>query len=243
MNGKTMKGIVASLAGMLVMACSGCGGGGGGSSPSTATTPAPASAPAPASTPAVKKTITLEGQGDSTMWGAVGMMLYTMGQDLGIPYVNDGIGFATIRDSLTAPNIRYSTTFDERIAKGDIILENYGINDVRNYDVASFANDLRTWVNRVRAAGKVPVIEQPNPICLDFQPGAIAGVAANAQAAREVANEMNVLLIDQFDWISAMPNWQSKLADCVHPTIEMYQMKGHHEADILRPLVEAMQKQ
>ena len=249
MNGTIMKGIVASLAGMLVMACSGCGGGGGGGGGSDS---------APAGIQSAQKPVIVWAEGDSTMYGlskdqngspfqsssAPPVILQqalrqTLGSDAVI-VINNGVPSASAQDSLSGTPPYYSQPFDIRLAHSDaqlrVVIENYAINDMQKRTPSQFYDDLSLWIQRVRAAGKTPVLEEPNPIT---RPG-LPDPAPYAAVVRKIGSDTGVPVVEQYDYILSLPNWQSMLVDGVHPTDELYKIKAQREADVLVHVMQPM---
>lgn len=240
MNGKIMKGIAAAFAGMLVMACSGCGGGGSGGS----------AAPVVA---AASKPVMIDAEGDSTIYGyevVNGAVVRTPNPppvieqaDLqatlgaGITIQNNGVVGAKAIDSLSGGNAYYALPLSQRLAvnPAQIVMSNYAINDhTRTPD--QYAQDITDWITTVRAAGKTPVLEEPNPICVSVAPQ----LDTLVDVLRIVAKQQNVVLIAQYDYIKTL-DWQPMLADCVHPNDALYKIKADRAAAVLAPLVKSLQ--
>lgn len=247
MNGKMMKGILASLAGMLVMACSGCGGGGGGSGASPVIT---------APVAAITKPVIIDMEGDSLIWGysyttpagfvqspnnppaVVQMLLQTA---LGPTFTtqNNAISGENVQDSLAGTG-GYKIPFATRLATNpaNIVLADYSLNDSVLLTQDQYRSGLVVWIAAVRAAGKTPVLEEPNPVCSAMYPNA----AQYRNILVATAAAQNVLLITQWDYVAALPNWQSTLQpDCIHPTDQLYALKAKREADQLQALVKSLQ--
>lgn len=239
------KGITASLLGLLVMACAACGGGGGGGS-----SPSPQAQTAQASKP-----VLIDAEGDSTMFGyeagiateptpnnapAVlqGLMQGRFGNTVTV--VDSGSNGATVDMSLKG-YAAYTAPFQQRLAAipAQIVLSNYGINDARLRTTAQYQDDLASWIGIVRAAGKTPVLEEPNPVCdPDY-----ANLDAYVGIMRNVAQQQGVLLITQYDYIKSLPNWQGMLTDCKHPNDALYAVKAQREYSALAPLVSSLEAQ
>lgn len=238
------RGIIASLFGMFVMACSGCGGGGGGGTPTTSAT---SSAPAPIPT---LKPVVIGAEGDSTMAGgtsgtapvaqpAPAEMQRQLRVMLGdqITVENNAVAGSTTRNDLdgTAPD---AVPLAKKLQTdpAQIVLANFAINDAYHKRTTDqYGADLTEWVATVRAAGKTPILEEPNPVCwtaINLDP--------YVAMMRIVAQQQRVMLIEQYDYIRSLPNWQSMELDCVHPTQELYTIKGDRQAQQIAPLVQAM---
>jgi lysophospholipase L1-like esterase len=235
-----MRGTVAALA--VTGTLFGCGGGGGG----------PEGSGAPVQT--VKKTVVIDAEGDSLIWGYVGTQNGVLIQSVNNPPVvlqatlqanisgnvivnNKAVPGATAADSLTgAPN--YGTPFATRLSKSNaqIVLADYMMNDSRLMTTDAYRANLISWIDTVRQAGKTPVLEEANPSC--------AANHTNLPDYRaimvDVANQKGVFLIKQYDYVSSLPNWQSMLVDCVHPNDTLYKIKAENEAAQIRQLVSSM---
>lgn len=123
-------------------------------------------------------------------------------------------------------------------SRAQIVIFNFAIND-SNFRIGETRQEYRDALNALitgaRANGKVPVLEEPNPICRSQQDSDNLGDwVANM---RDVAATAGVTLISQYDAIKAMPNWQAMLADCVHPTEALYRIKGERQAEVIGTLL------
>jgi hypothetical protein len=101
------------------------------------------------------------------------------------------------------------------------------INDYRQY--------LAAWVVAVRAAGKVPVLEESGPVCDGDHPQ----LAAYVQAMDDAAAQFNVPLITQHAYINGLPNWQSHMASCLYPDAYLLQLKAKREQAVIASLIKA----
>lgn len=241
------KGLCVSVLGMLVMACSGCGGGGGGSSP----VPVTLAAPAPI------KTVLVDAEGDSTMCGfritnGVGTCLYnvsppTVMQGLlqkqfgpTVTVENNGVPGTTITQNLNGSLYNGVSTapLATRLSSdsAQIVIENFGINDYAKSTLDIFRRDLNTWITTVQAMGKIPVLEEPNPL------GYPNNLSVFVAVIDEVAQERNVALIQQYAYIMTLPNWQGMLTDGVHPGDQLYAIKAQREYNVIAPIVASLQK-
>jgi lysophospholipase L1-like esterase len=227
-----------------------CGGGGGEGKPAVAQqTTAPVPASAPASTPS----IIIDAEGDSLIWGVEtinGVQVQTknsapvvlqadlqsqLGSGISIRVDNRAMPGSTTEDSLYGVMPYYAQPFATRINSlpGQIVLADYAVNDSRMRTTDEYNTDLTQWVAAVRAAGKIPVLEEPNPVCDPTVPNLDAYVSI----MRTVAQTRNVPLIEQYDYIKSLTNWQSMLTDCVHPNDALYAIKAQREAWALAPVV------
>lgn len=244
------------VAGSFVLAA--CGGGGGSESPST-----PATVVRPA--PAVQKSVIINVQGDSTIWGVTYQngaytrasptvvesmhddLVAAMGPDYLIAAYNYGVINSTLCED-TNGNGLFGSTLASRLASDPsrIVIENFGLNDGNPANPGfvsptQFQQCLEAFVDTVRAAGKTPVLEQPNPPSLTQSPGMQEGVANIASVVTAVGQEKGVTVVDQYDYIRTLPGWSDMLSDGVHPTQALYAIKAQREAEVLAQVVTALQ--
>lgn len=237
-----MKGICATILGAFVVACSGCGGGGGESNSSTAQASA---------APAIKAVV-IDAEGDSTMFGAQ----YISGTQIQSPNAPPTVNQAALRASLgqqiTVENNGFpggtihanlyggnKSTLAARLHDDQcqIVVGNFAINDAYTTDAGSYRTDLLQWIATVRSFGKTPVLEEPNPVAASGYEKLDSFVAVIS----DVGQQQGVLVIHQYGYIKSLPNWQSMLLDGVHPTDQLYAIKGNREAVQLQSLVKSMQ--
>ena len=259
---KMIRGILASLFGALMVSCGGCGGGGGGgSSDSAAKSP---SAPAPA------KAINIDAEGDSTMAGVQNFVGTFAGAsysftengptavlqaelrstfDNTVTVENRGVGGSSVCQRIIGDPARYKETLAVSLAsdKAQIVIGNWAINDADSHmseSPSQYQQCLEQFVDIVRASGKTPVLEEPNPVLgavyYPAEPGAYDSLPNYVAIMNAVAQEKGVLLIQQYNFIQSLPNWKSMLTDGVHPTDALYKIKADREASALTPLVKSM---
>ncbi|WP_322055186.1 SGNH/GDSL hydrolase family protein [Paraburkholderia bannensis] len=232
------KGIAASIFGVAVATLIGYGG-----------------ESASAAEVATTKPVLIDMEGDSLIWGYTGMsngvpvqspnnpprvVQATLQNSLGstVTTQNNAVSGTTVSNSLKGQG--YPGLFAARLASNDaqIVLSNYATNDSVNTSVESYTADMEQWVRDVKAAGKTPVLEEPNPSCAAKH----ATLWQYRDAMVTIAKREGVLLIKQYDYILSMPNWQSMLRpDCTHPTDALYLIKAQRTAQQLLPLVKTMQ--
>ncbi|WP_321968828.1 SGNH/GDSL hydrolase family protein [Paraburkholderia tropica] len=224
---------------------SACGGGGGGDAPAVAqASSAPNATPAP---------VVVDAEGDSTMYGneypngattpvrsaspapEVAAQTLQSTYQLTVTVENNGSPGTTVAQNLAghvlAPLAARLATDSSRI-----VIENFAINDCTVETVQQFHDDLTQWVNVVRSMGKIPVLEEPNPVTragFDALPSFVAMV-------NQVGTEQNVTVIQQYAYIQSLPSWQAMLTDGVHPNDALYAIKGQREAAILAPLINGL---
>jgi len=232
----------ASAAAVLAL-LAGCGGGAAPSAPAAATQAATAP-----STSAIGPAIAIDAEGDSTMYG-----LETVGGEfVQSAHPVPALVQAQLR-SLFGPNVtinangspganldmamngtgNYATPLSARLAlsRARIVIANFGINDAY-LPVDAYRANLVRFVDVVRASGKLPVLEEPNPVCVGHETlDALVGIL------NDVVRAKNVPLVKQYDAIKALPGWQSMLTDCVHPNDALYAFKAAREADVLAQVI------
>jgi acyl-CoA thioesterase-1 len=204
----------------------------------------PASVPAATSSPAPY--ILIDAEGDSTMHGYQwinGAPYHTQNcepcvlQRLlwaifpgGVGTENNGVDGTTV---LMWQAIHTPYTTD----KSKIVIGNWGINDAWQ-GVSSpdqYQSQLVEFVTEVRAAGQIPVLEEPNPTTQGDN------LAEYVEKMDYVALQMNVPLVQQYNYILSLPNWVSMLTDGIHPGDALYAIKAQREFDVISPIVKSMQ--
>jgi hypothetical protein len=107
----------------------------------------------------------------------------------------------------------------------------FGANLTVNPNGSSGANLIR-FVDTVRASGKLPVLEEPNPVCVGHEAlDQLVGIL------NTVAGDKAVPLVKQYEAIKALPGWRSMLTDCVHPNDALYAFKAGREAEALAQVI------
>jgi hypothetical protein len=128
--------------------------------------------------------------------------------------------------------------FAQRMAtsKADIELVNHAINDDLAQSLGPYTDALIAWVQDVRAAGKVAVLEEPNPVCDDNHPY----LANYVSTIDSIAVAYNVPLVTQYAYLQAIPNYCSHLSAGLYPDDYIDNIKAQREAAVLAPLVQAI---
>jgi lysophospholipase L1-like esterase len=246
---KVMRGIAASLLGVLVMACSGCGGGGGSDAPSQATKKP--SGP-----------VLIESYGDSTTEGyttgiygvnpdnqvAVLQRLLQAKYGSTVTVSNQGVGGMESSQLLNGTDGRHPTWAQQMAqSKAQIITIEFGLGDNDNFtrpdplpdrersSPQRYAQILTELVTTARAAGKQVVLIESNPSCTVYRE---QNQGYYAMQVDEVAKQLGVPVVSHYWSIVAMPNWQSLLSEgCVHPSTELYAMEAKLTFDVVSPIV------
>ncbi|WP_171985445.1 SGNH/GDSL hydrolase family protein [Burkholderia cenocepacia] len=249
-----MKGALSSLLGALVVSCSGCGGGGDGGTP-------PAAAQATA-----LRSVLIESYGDSTTQGwqvvngtgtvtpnSAPAVLQKLLQDrfgTSVIVTNNGVGSTEASQLLNGTDGVHPTWQNQMAAsKAQIVTLNFGLNDAyystaKKDGVAAespddFALTMTQLVQIARQNGKQVVIFEPNPTC---EPIRQPLMPSYVSALRQVASSQHVTITNAFDTIEAMPNWQTMLTDCLHPSDSIYQLKAQLEYQAVEPVVTALMR-
>ncbi|HEV3425080.1 MAG TPA: SGNH/GDSL hydrolase family protein [Paraburkholderia sp.] len=120
-------------------------------------------------------------------------------------------------------------------SNAQIVTINYGINEVmHNQTPEQFYEAETALVKTARALGKEPVLQTSNPM----PDGRLnARLAAMVEMTRRVAAEQHVPLVDQYAYISALPDWRSLMSDGAHPKPELYRLKAAQDYRVIGPLV------
>lgn len=216
------------------VALGGCGGAGGSATP-TQPSAQPASVPLP-------KTTSITFEGDSTVQGTGAPAGQSEPDDLqaliGITVNNAGVAGSTTQQNLAGVT-PFNSPLATRLAvdTSQIVIMNYAINDSQKVNLDTYEQNLYDWVRTVRSFGKIPVFEEPNPsILVAYQRVLPDYVAAMDRAAQD----LNVPIVKQYDYIQTLPNWQSLLSDGLHPNSEGYRIKAQRTATVLKQVIQAL---
>ena len=156
----------------------------------------------------------------------------------GAPWVvNGGVGGENTRQA-----IQRLPSLLKPLARVDRVVIMYGLNDSALIDggprdrteprvpVGEFAENLRALVVEARRQGARPVLCTPNPMTRAYLYGNRGLYAANsdinfllkefAEAARRVAREEQVPLVDVYELFRKRKEWEKLLPDGIHPNAE-----------------------
>jgi hypothetical protein len=161
---------------------------------------------------------------------------------------NWGKGGSMLPDSIDGTD-GYGAPLAERlllIPSNQIILTNDAHNEAGNYyaegmtteaATALYSANLENWINIVLAAGDVPVLQEPNPaICWGAQ------LPPMIMVQHALASKYNITIIEIYNYILAIPNWQNLLIDaCVHPSDQLYAIIAQLEYDQLLPIIQSLE--
>ncbi|HEY1997602.1 SGNH/GDSL hydrolase family protein [Paraburkholderia sp.] len=119
-----------------------------------------------------------------------------------------------------------------------IVTLNFGINEVMHNQTPEQFYDAETaLVKTARALGKQPVLQTSNPMPDDRLN---ARLAAMVQMTRRVAAEQHVPLVDQYAYISDLPDWKLLMSDGAHPRPALYRLKAGQDFRVVDPLVQRL---
>lgn len=121
-------------------------------------------------------------------------------------------------------------------SKADIELVNHAINDDLAQSLGPYTDALIAWIQAVRSTGKLPVIEEPNPVCDDNHPY----LANYVSTMDSIAASYNVPIVSQYTYLQDIPNYCSHLSGGLYPDDYIDSVKAQHEAQVLAPLVQAI---
>lgn len=244
------RGLSASLIGLAILSCSGCGGGGGSSTPAVQ-----------AATQASPKHIVILMRGDSTNFGfnpqdypvvpnqtpnnPTVLMQRDMDATFGagrVIVVNGARSGTTLSNDISGLGDWPSLPTMLAQYKPDIVLTNSELNDRNTLGDGQYKSDLIQWIQIVQAAGARPVLQEPNPVCPTLMPG--RNDSAFVQDMNDVAAQMNVTILPNYTTWFPQPVWWAAYLqnDCIHPTDAGYASKEAQYFKNLAPIVTAMLK-
>jgi hypothetical protein len=226
--------------------------------PIPASAPVVASSPAPASEPVIvppvviaPKTVLIETYGDDAMLGMTSQTMVTQqsepadtqtllkAQFPGVTVVNHASGgtSSTLVNEMAGVD-GMGAPFAQRImaSKADIVLDNHAVNDDLSQSLAPYSDALVAWITAVRAAGKVPVLEEPNPVCDGNHPY----LENYVSSMDNIAAQYNVPVVAQYAYLQTIPNYCSHLSAGLYPDASIYALKAQRQAAALAPIVQKL---
>jgi hypothetical protein len=124
-----------------------------------------------------------------------------------------------------------------KLSAAHIVIESHTLNDALGGEtLADYRQYLADWVVAVRAAGKLPVLEESGPVCDSDHPQ----LAAYVQAMDDAATAYNVPIVKQYEYISSMPGWKSHMTSCMVPDAYLDSIKAQREADVVGQIVKSL---
>lgn len=122
-------------------------------------------------------------------------------------------------------------------SKANIVTFNYGMNDAwacqRSPD--QFLSDVQQLLDITLAAGKQPVLIEPNPSSIPMK----SILETYVGALNLAAEQRKVPIIQHFKIWKQLPNWEGMLSDGIHPNAMGYELKGTIEYQVLEAIIVA----
>ena len=129
--------------------------------------------------------------------------------------------------------------FAQRVTEhpGVIVVDNHGINDALGGEtLQDYTTDLAKFINDVRAVGKIPILEEPGPVCDGNHPQ----LASYVQAMDSVASSYGVALIQQYTYIQGISGWCDHMTGGFYPDAYIDGLKAQQELAIIGPLIKGL---
>jgi lysophospholipase L1-like esterase len=182
--------------------------------------------------------------GDSTVWG---YRTHVGGQVAkpapaafaealpGVQVRNEGVSGSTACGLLNGSDgVHPAWSTQMALSNATVVIINHAINDQWAYGLATYKSCLTSLAQGAKSRGKKVIFETPNPT-RDSGWG-LEGMAA---AMREVAAQQGAPVIDQYQYLIGYLNGRSPYDICpdgLHPTEEVYILKGRYAAEVFRAL-------
>jgi len=206
--------------------------------------------------PPAGRPVIIDAQGDSTMWGyqtsdgfkkswqspnnPPALLQAALQARFG-PHVvvqNNGVPGATLVDREKGVN-GYSQPYAQWVASSPahIVIVNFALNDADNHikePPAAFRAHLMRFIEESRGAGRIVVLEEPNPVDYSVNRSIVPRYVA---VVDEMAKHYRLALIRQYGYIGAMRDWRGLLIDRVHPTDALYRIKAERQREVVEPIV------
>lgn len=129
--------------------------------------------------------------------------------------------------------------FAQRIGSSDaaIVLDNHAVNDALGGEtLPDYQGYLAQWIADVRGVNKIPVLEEPGPVCDGNHPQLPQYVAAMDAAAQQYS----VALVQQYAYISSIAGWCTHMAQGFYPDAYIDSLKAAQEQAVIAPLVKTI---
>jgi lysophospholipase L1-like esterase len=194
--------------------------------------------------------LTIEYYGDSTVWGYASG---TDGQRVSVPAPavfakalpnptrykvrNEGVSGSTACDLLNGADGKHPAWSDQMAAStATYVIVNHAINDQWKYEVGQYKACLWSLARIATQHGKRIVFETPNPT----RDSGSGGLDVYVNAMREVAVLAQAPLIDQYRYLTDYLQGRKYDAICpdgLHPSEEVYRLKGRYAARVFSRIV------
>jgi lysophospholipase L1-like esterase len=205
---------------------------------------------------ASNKTIIIDAQGDSTMWGyqtsdgftkswqtpanPPALLQAALQSRFGAHVIvqNNGVPGATVVDRELGIN-GYRQPYAQWVATSPahIVIVNFALNDADNHvkePPSAFRAHLMRFIEESRGAGRIVVLEEPNPVDYAVNETIVPQYVA---VVDELAKRYGLALVRQYAYIGARHDWRSLLIDGVHPTDALYRLKAERQREVVEPIV------
>ncbi|MEM5371280.1 SGNH/GDSL hydrolase family protein [Paraburkholderia azotifigens] len=200
--------------------------------------------------------IIIDAQGDSTMWGyqtsggftkswqspnnPPALLQAALQARFGAHVIvqNNGVPGATLIDRERGIN-GYGLPYSQWVtaSPAHIVIVNFALNDADNHvkePPAVFRAHLMRFIEESRGAGRIVVLEEPNPVDYAVNRTIVPQYVA---VVDELAKHYGLALVRQYAAIGAMHDWRSLLIDGVHPTDALYRLKAERQREVIEPIV------
>jgi lysophospholipase L1-like esterase len=149
---------------------------------------------------------------------------------------NEGVNGTTSCELLNGTDGRHPA-WDTQMAASQaaIVIINHAINDQWKMDVATYKSCLTSLARKAKSRGKKVIFETPNPT----RDSGADSLDVYVNAMKAVAAQEQLPVIDQYKYLTSYLNGQSPYAICpdgLHPTAEVYIMKGKYAASVFKTL-------
>lgn len=183
--------------------------------------------------------------GDSTIWGyesgtgervttpAPAAFAAALANPSRYTVRNEGVNRTDACQLLNGTDGRHPA-WDTQMASSNanVVIINHAINHLGRHSITDYQSCLKSLAVIAKKHNKKVVFETPNPIFYE-------GLSEWANAMKAVAVQQSVPVIDQYSYLIGYLNGQSPLTICpdeLHPTADVYIMKGNYAAKIFAAL-------
>jgi lysophospholipase L1-like esterase len=222
-----------------------CGGGGGGGPSTAATTTTTTTTPSGNGPRLASVSQVIEYYGDSTIWGwATGSNGAQVAKPAPLAFDeafpaspaqdvrNEGVSGTTACQLLNGDGKHSPWDIQMTNSPATVVIVSYGINDAKpgsGVSVAAYKSCLLSLAQIAKSKGKRFILETSNPV------SGFSGLENYVAAMREAAAQESVSLIDQFQYLTDYLNGRNPAEitpDGLHPTDEVYVMKGRYAESV-----------
>lgn len=152
---------------------------------------------------------------------------------------NEGVNGATACDLLNGTDGKHRPWQEQMaMSPAQYVFINFAINDQWKHDLSTYRSCLRSLARIARQHGKRMIFETPNPT----RDSGSTGLDVYVNAMREVASEEGVPVIDQYRYLTRLLAGRTPYTICpdgLHPSDEVYVLKGRYAAKVFSRLISA----